>query len=240
MLADQRMDAVRADQHVATQGFALLAPAGIGEMGGHAAFILDKAEQTAARAHCILAQPFDHGIIQQLLQTAAMDGELRHFEARMHAARLAPDGLSEAVHIDQLMRADGDRIEHRQQAQLGQFGNGMRQRVDADTHFAHLGRLFVDSRLNPALMQHQSGGQTADAATNDNCLHATAFPATCFTLPQDRGRKIRKSTRDRQASVTNTRRSSRGHRDGRGWSCPDHGTDVPMCAPETSRSPDRV
>ena len=112
------MDAVRTDQHITAHGFALLAPTGICEMGGDTAFVLDKTEQPAARAHRILAQPFDHGIIKQFLQAAAMDGKLRYFETRMHPARLAPHGLSEAVHIEQLMRADGDRIEHGQKAQL--------------------------------------------------------------------------------------------------------------------------
>ena len=46
--------------------------------GGDAAFVLHEAEQPAAGADRILAEPLSHRIADDALQPAAMDRELRH------------------------------------------------------------------------------------------------------------------------------------------------------------------
>ena len=72
-------------------------------------------------------QSIQHGLMQDALQLAAMDRELRHVEAGIEAAQLAPDRRAEAVHVDQLMSAHADGIKGGQEPERGQLTNGMRQ-----------------------------------------------------------------------------------------------------------------
>ena len=46
-------------------------------MGGDSALVLDEAEKAPAGPHRIRAEPLDHGVVDELLQAAAMDRELR-------------------------------------------------------------------------------------------------------------------------------------------------------------------
>ena len=107
------------------------------------------------------------GVPQHALQLAAMDGELRHGVARMHAALLAPDLLAEAVDVDQLVRADADRVQRRQQAEGGEFGDGVRQRVDADAERADRVGLLEHDAGDAALVQREGEGEAADAGAGD-------------------------------------------------------------------------
>ena len=118
-----------------------------------------------------LAEPRAHCLIDHALQPAAMDGELRDVIAGIEPARLAPDLLAEAVGVKQLVGADRDRVEPLQQAEIGQFLDGMRQGVDADAELADDVRLLEDFAVDPARMQHQRRYQAADAATCDDHLH---------------------------------------------------------------------
>ncbi len=90
----------------------------------------------------------------------------------MEAARLAPDGLAEAVHVDEFAGADRDGVERRQQAEFGQFADRMRQRVDADADLSDFARLLVDGGTDAARVQHQGERETANAASDDDDLHA--------------------------------------------------------------------
>jgi hypothetical protein len=114
-------------------------------------------------------RPVDDG-----LQPAPVDRELRHIETRIHAARLPPDLLAEAVHVDELFRADGHAVERLQQIQRRQFADRMRQRVDADAKLADLGGLFEDFGLDAAPFQHQRQRQSAHTSACDQYLHGQA------------------------------------------------------------------
>jgi hypothetical protein len=81
-----------------------------------AALILDEAGKLPARADRARPEPFDHGIEDELLQPAPMNRELRHLETCSHAARLAPDDLPDAVHVEQFLGADACSIERWQEA----------------------------------------------------------------------------------------------------------------------------
>ena len=105
-----------------------------------------------------LAEPRARRLIDHALQPAAMDRELRHVEAGVGAAQLAPDLLAEAVDVEQLVGADRDRVEPLQQAELLQLLDGVRQRVDADAELADAVGLLVDLAVDAARMQHQRGG----------------------------------------------------------------------------------
>ena len=117
------------------------------------------------------SEPRPHRLVDHALQPAAMNGELRNVVAGVEAARLAPDLLTETVGIEQLVGADRDRIEPLEQAELGQFLDGVRQRIDADAQFADGVRLLEDFAVDPARVQHQRRDQAADARACDDHLH---------------------------------------------------------------------
>ena len=101
--------------------------------------VLRERGEQVTRVHGGAPQPIDHGIAQDALQVAPVDGELRHLVAGLEPARLAPDLLAEAVGVDQLARAHADLVEPGQQSELVQLGNGVRQHVDADAKLADAG-----------------------------------------------------------------------------------------------------
>ena len=117
------------------------------------------------------AEPRAHRLIDHALQAAAVNGELRHVEAGIDAARLAPDLLAEAVGVEQLVGADGDGVEPLQQAELLELLDGVRQRVDADAELADAVGLLEHLAVDAAGMQHQRGGQAADPAADNDRLH---------------------------------------------------------------------
>jgi len=75
-------------------------------MGGDVAFALLEACEAGGGGDCGGAEALDHSIIKQLLEAAAMDGELGDGIASLKAAKLAPDLLAETVEIDQFAGAD--------------------------------------------------------------------------------------------------------------------------------------
>jgi hypothetical protein len=100
-----------------------------------------------------------------------VDRELRHVEAGVEAAGLAPDLLAEAVDVDELLGADRDPVDGGQEVERNEFLDRVRQRVDADAESADLGCLLEDHRPDAALVQHQRQGQTADAGACDEYSH---------------------------------------------------------------------
>ena len=128
-----------------------------------------------AGVQAAFAEPRTHRLVDHALQPAAMDRELRHVVAGIDAARLAPDLLAEAVGVDQLVGADRDGVEPLHQAELLQFLDGMRQRVDADAEFADALGLLEQLAVDAAGMQHQGRGEPADPAADDNDLHGRSL-----------------------------------------------------------------
>src|SRR3546814_4880374 len=64
-----------------------------------------------AGVHLVATDPLDHRLVQDRLQFAAVDRELREFVATVEAAQVAPDLLAEAVGVDQLVGADSHAVE---------------------------------------------------------------------------------------------------------------------------------
>ena len=141
------------------------------EIGRHPALVLAKRAEPMAGVNARLADPRPRRVIDDALQPAAMNGELRHLVARIGAARLAPDLLAEAVGVDQLVGPDRHRVEPVEQSKLLELLDRVRQRVDADAELANAVGLLVDLAVDPARMQHQRGGETPDTAADDNDLH---------------------------------------------------------------------
>ena len=117
-----------------------------------------------------------HRLVDHPLQPAAMDRELRNVIAGVESARLAPDLLPEAVGVEQLVGADRDRVEAVEEAELGQFLDRVRQRVDADAELADRVRLLENLAIDAARVQHQRRHQTADACSRDDDLHGRELP----------------------------------------------------------------
>src|SRR5262245_43630313 len=116
-----------------------------------------------AVAHCVM----NHG-----LQASTVDRELRILEARIGAARLAPDLLAVPVHVEQFVCANPDGVQSREQPDLGEFLDGVGQGVDADAEFANGIRLLEYLAIDPAGMKHERGCKPADTAADDDRLHA--------------------------------------------------------------------
>jgi hypothetical protein len=91
------MDPVGADQDVAG------AIGRSGKMRDYAIRTLIEAEQPMTDVDRRFANPLRGGLIEQALQLAAMDRELRPGVARVQATGLGPDALAEAVAVDQLL-----------------------------------------------------------------------------------------------------------------------------------------
>src|SRR5579871_756303 len=164
------MDAIGADQDIAAHGLDVV-PRSIEEMRGDAAFVLRERAETVAGMDEFLAEALFDRVMDHALQPAAMDRELRHVVAGVDAADVAPDLLAVAVEVIKHVGADRDVVELLQQAELGEFTDRMRQRVDADAEFADGIGLFEQLAADAAGAQHQGRGQAADTAADDNRLH---------------------------------------------------------------------
>src|ERR1043165_306933 len=116
-------------------------------------------------------KPRARRLIDHVLQLAAVNGELRHLEAGVEPTQFAPDFLPEAVEIEQLVGADGDRVEPLEEAELLELLDRVRQRVDADAELADGVGLLEDFAIDAARMQHQRGDEPADSAADDDGLH---------------------------------------------------------------------
>ena len=180
------MDAVGADQNIAARGVAMAAAA-IEEIGGDAAIVLRERAEPAIQMDARFTQAGARRLVDDVLQPAAMDGELRNVVAGIEAARLAPDLLAEAIGIDELVGADRDRVEPVEQAEIGKLFDRMRERIDADAKLADRVRLLENLAIDPARMQHQPGHQAADAAACDDDFH-DATPDTLFFSCRAAGR----------------------------------------------------
>ena len=166
------MNTVGADQDVAARGLHMVVVA-VEEIGGDAAFVLREGDQFAAGMDRFLAEALLHRLMDHALQTAAMNRELRHVEARAITALLAPDFLTVTVEIVQLIGADGDGIEPVEQTEAGEFADRVGQRVDANTEFADRICLFEQLAVDATCPQHQCRCQTANATTDDDRFHHT-------------------------------------------------------------------
>jgi hypothetical protein len=190
----RRVDAVATHQDVALGG----EPLGLGtfpEAGLDAPFRLRERRERMARVHRLAAEPVEHCLVEHALQPAAVDGELRHLVAGVNPARLAPDLLAEAIGVDQLAGADRHLVEPRQQAELGQLGDGVGEHVDADAQLAEAPGGLVDLAADAARLEHQGQRQPADAASDYDHFHRPDIPVArssrlalraCFSLARAR------------------------------------------------------
>ena len=120
-----------------------------------------------------LAEPGAHRLVNHALQPAAMYRELRNVVAGIEPARLAPDLLAETIGVEQLVGPDRHCVQALQQAEFGQFLDGVGEGVDADAELADGVRLLKNLTIDPARMEHKRRHQAANAAPRDDHLHDT-------------------------------------------------------------------
>jgi hypothetical protein len=165
------MDPVGADQHVT----GAIRPSG--EACDHAIGTLIEADQPVADVDRPCANPLLGSLIEQALQLAAMNRELRPGIACIQDSRLGPDVLAEAVAIDQLLGPDPGRIQAAQQPQLRELFDRMRQKVDANAEFADSLCLLENLDLDALFVQAKRRAEATDAATDHERLHRHLLPS---------------------------------------------------------------
>src|SRR5262249_33749567 len=140
-------------------------------------FVLAKMSQAMAGVDARLAEPRAHRLVDDRLQPAAMDGELRHLVAGVGAAQLAPDLLTEAVGVKQLVGSDPHRVETIEQPELAQSLDRVGQVVEADAELRKAIGLLEELAAAAGGMQQEGGGKTADAAADNDDLHRSTHNA---------------------------------------------------------------
>ena len=160
------MDPIRADEHVRHDRLQRRS-GGVDEPRRDVLMVLVKPRQAVAGHDRLRAPPLDHRVLENALQRAAVDRELRHLIPRVEPSQLAPDLLPEAVHVDQLVGAQSDRVQPLEQAELGELADRVRQRVDPDAEFADLRRLLEHAALDPTAIERQGGCESSDSPTDN-------------------------------------------------------------------------
>ena len=90
----------------------------------------------------VVADPHPCGVVENPLQPATVNGELRVVVAGLNTARFAPNLLTESVGIDQFKGTISDAIECLKEAELRELPDRMRQNIDADTQLTNAARPF--------------------------------------------------------------------------------------------------
>src|SRR5262245_30578028 len=135
------------------------------------------------------AEALAYGFIYHRLQPAPVDRELRVLKTRIGAARLAPDLLADAVHVEQFVSPDPDLVESWKEPELGELFDRMRQRVDADAELAHAIGLLENLAIDATRMQHKGRCQPANAAADDDRLHNPRPTPTTVGIMRLAGRR---------------------------------------------------
>jgi hypothetical protein len=162
--------AVRADQCIACGLNAFASLVALKDRY-HPVGTFPKIHQPAIGMNPSWAQPFDRRAQQHTVQLATVNADLRGVISGVEAAQFLPNGLAEAIGVDQFTRTDAGGIQGREQAERSEFLDRVRQHVDADAEFAELARLLADFDLDAALMQGERRGQAADPGACNNDFH---------------------------------------------------------------------
>ena len=119
-----------------------------------------------------------HRLVQDRLQSTAVNGELGNGEPCGEATRPPQDRLPEPVGVRQLGGPDGDLVELVEQAHLGQLLHGVRQEVDPDAQLAEPVALLVDLDVHARPVQAQRREQATYPGSRDDDLHDRS-PLSC-------------------------------------------------------------
>ena len=183
------MDAVGADQGSAfDRGGLSIFPAFEGRHD--TILMLVEADQPAPGMDPGRPQPVEHRAMENALQLAAMNGELGHIVSGVGATQFLPHRLAEAIAIEQLASPDADAVELRQQTELRQNADGVRQHVEADAEFAQLRGLLEYLGLYSGLVQREGGGKAADTAADDQDFLAQDYSSNRLRADCSGGQRV--------------------------------------------------
>jgi hypothetical protein len=121
-------------------------------MEGHVADSPRDSDVPVIKGDPVGAEPVDERGQQDLLQVAAMDGELGVLVPGEASGRLAEDELAEAVEERRLPGGDTDGRELVLEAEPGEDPRRMRQDVNADPNRAHPRNCLVDLAINACVV----------------------------------------------------------------------------------------
>ncbi len=114
----------------------------------------------------------DECLVDDLLQVAAVDLELRPRIAGVGSHRLLVDELAEAVEEARFLRRHADRGQRLLQPQLAELPAGVRQDADADADRPDLGGALIDPHGEAPAVQHEGERQPANSSADDDDVHA--------------------------------------------------------------------
>jgi hypothetical protein len=97
--------------------------------------------------------------------------ELRELVTGTQTARLAPDLLAKSVGVNQLVGANGHRIETLEEAEFGKFTNAVRKGVYAHPQLPYRVSLLVNVAFDAPGVKHEARREPADAASHNDNLH---------------------------------------------------------------------
>ena len=98
----------------------MCAPAAVEEVGRDAALVLREGAKPAAGVDRLRPEPLLDGAMDDALEAAAVDRELRHIVAGVDAAGFAPDFLAMTIEVIELVGADRDVVKLLQQTKAWQ------------------------------------------------------------------------------------------------------------------------
>src|SRR5512141_455452 len=140
-------------------------------MDGCAALVLLHRGRFAIGDDRVRAQPLFDRVVEDEMQLAAMDADLRERVAGELAALLPVNQLAEAVVEAAFAVLDAGYEQLIAEPERAEFAHGMRQQGDADTQLLDLGRALVDAAGDAALRQVERKRQPADTPADDGYGH---------------------------------------------------------------------
>src|SRR6185312_6579804 len=181
LLADARMHAVGADQHVAGRLFA------VGEMQGDAVRCLRETDAAIAGVDR-LRRRLPHGVEQDGVEIAAMRHPVGRAEALHRCFAEVEDvpALAGAAEADFLGGRGADHAQHRRfKAERDEETGAVGAKLDAGADFAQLAGLLEYAHVEAAAEQGERHGEAAEAGTGDQHaqLHAVST-GRCYAWPR--------------------------------------------------------
>jgi len=173
------MDAVRSDQNIALRGEPFT------RRGNKVGFDLTvrfvPGQKGAIDMNATGGSYFD-SLVEQALQPATMDRDLRIRQACAPSARVVPHGKSPIRAIEEMVWCNACPFQHRKHIELIERCGGMGHQVDAHTQFLNRRRLLEHLAVDAVLVQEKRGGQSANTRTYNDRLHFS--PSSDSTQPK--------------------------------------------------------
>jgi hypothetical protein len=195
--AHDRVQAIAANDDVGTLRRKLRARPRIDEVDGHAITILAKTDALPSLADSIRVETVQARVEQDIVEVAAVNGELRRGIACQPAQRFAVDELTEAIIENRLPGHDGQPRQIAFESQFAQHLARVRQDIDACAQWRELRSRLEHAGPNARAMQRQRERQPPYPGTDDDDFHASP-PCRCGAPCADRNCRMHRPARARR------------------------------------------